>query len=82
MRPAFLQVEAGLPDFSGPVIPSAVDAPAFHLECGEAEQNWNKHIRSLQLPVDRLSRSISLNHTDLSPSLRLASATFYKLLTL
>jgi hypothetical protein len=52
------------------------------LECGEAEQNWNKHIRSLQLPFDRLSRSISLNHTDLFPSLRLASATFYKLLTL
>jgi len=85
MRPAFVQVEAGLPqaDFSGPVIPSAVDAPAFHFECGQAQQNLNKHIGSFHLPLNRLSRSISLslNHTELSPSLGLRTATFYKLLT-
>jgi hypothetical protein len=85
MQPAFVQVEAGLPqaDFSGPVIPSAVDAPAFHFECGEAQQNLKKHIGSFHLPLNRLSRpiSLSLNHTELSPSLGLRSATFYKLLT-
>ena len=79
MRPAFVQVEAGLQaDFFGPVIPSAVDAPAFHFECGQAQQNLNKHIGSFHQPLNRLSRaiSLSLNHTELSPSLGLRTRNF------
>jgi hypothetical protein len=85
MRSAFRACGGGsaAAAFSGPVIPSAVDAPAFYFDCGEAEHNLDKHIGSLRLPLNRLSRSISLslNHTELSPSLGLRTATFYKLLT-